>query len=134
MFVLLGFEGYQAGREIQFLEIMETVLKNKVVQQFSNLTFYLRVQGIGKTPTTRKAHLGVKLLTLTHQSTCRDSIYKIRIGNTSSRELVRVDHCFRNYLVYKLLNNLLNYLICFYSNNQPFFKIERINKYRFFFS
>ena len=43
MFVHPGFEGYKAGREIQFLEIMETVLKNKVVQQFSNLTFYLRV-------------------------------------------------------------------------------------------
>ena len=65
----------EAGREFQFLEVIGTnVLANEVVRHFSNLTAN-EVLGIGETCATRKARFGGKLLTLTHQSTCRDSIY-----------------------------------------------------------
>ena len=57
----------EAGKEFQFLEVMGTnVLANEVVRHFSNLTAK-RVLA--------QSTLWGELLTLTHQSTRRDSIY-----------------------------------------------------------
>ena len=65
----------EAGREFQLLEVIGTnVLANEVVRHFSNLTA-TEWLGIGETRATRKARFGGELLTLTHQSTRRDSIY-----------------------------------------------------------
>ena len=65
----------EAVREFQFLEVIGTnVLANEVVRHFSNLT----AKGCwesAKRVLRAKHTLWEELLTLTHQSTCRDSIY-----------------------------------------------------------
>ena len=62
----------RANREFQFVEVMGiTVLANEVVRHFSNFT---------AKECWELAKRGWKLLILTHQSTCRDRIYKIGIA------------------------------------------------------
>ena len=61
----------EAGRELQFFDITGTnVLANEVVQHFFNLT-------TKECWESEKRVLWQELLILTHQSTRRDSIYKI---------------------------------------------------------
>ena len=61
----------EAGREFQFLEVIGTnVLPNEVVRHFSNLTAKECWESCYEQST-----LWGESLTLTHQSTCRDSIY-----------------------------------------------------------
>ena len=65
----------EAGREFQFLEIIGTnVLANEVVRHFSNLTAKECWESAKRVPSAKHA-LGGELLTLTHRSTCRGSIY-----------------------------------------------------------
>ena len=64
----------ETGREFQFLEVMGTnVLANEVVLHFSNLTAKECWESAKRVLHAKHA-LG-ELPTLTHQSTCRDSIY-----------------------------------------------------------
>ena len=76
----------EAGREFQFLEVIGTnVLANEVVRHFSNLT-------AKECWESAKRVLWEELLTLTHRSTCRGSIYskgkvqKYFFGEPASRE------------------------------------------------
>ena len=65
----------EAGGEFQFLEVIGTnVLANEVVRHFSNLTAKACWESAKRVLRAKHA-LGGELLTLTHQSTCRDSIY-----------------------------------------------------------
>ena len=65
----------EAGREFQFLEVMGTnVLANVMVRHFSNLTAK-ECWELVKRVLRAKHALGGELLILTHQNTCRDSIY-----------------------------------------------------------
>ena len=67
-------EKMEAGREFQFHEVMETnVLANAVVRHFSNLTPKECCESAKRVVHAKHA-LG-ELPILTHQSTCRDSIY-----------------------------------------------------------
>ena len=66
----------EAGREFQLLEVMGTnVLANVVVRYFSNLTAK-ECWKSAKRVLGAKHALG-ELLTLTHHSICRNTIYKI---------------------------------------------------------
>ena len=68
----------EAGREFQFLEVIETnVLANEVVRHFSNLTANECWES--EKCVLRAKHALGELLILTHQSICRDSIYKINL-------------------------------------------------------
>ena len=66
----------KVGREFQLLEVMgSNVLANEVVRHFSNLTTKEYWESAKRV--LRAKHALGGLLILTHQSTCRDSIYKI---------------------------------------------------------
>ena len=65
----------EAGREFQFPEVIGTnVLANEVVRHFSNLTARECWESAKRVLRAKHA-LGGIIDFLTHQSTCRDSIY-----------------------------------------------------------
>ena len=67
----------ETGKQSQFLEVMGTnVLVNEVVRHFSNSA----AQGVGKRQIVcfLQTRFWENLLTLTHQRTCFDDIFKIR--------------------------------------------------------
>ena len=82
----------EAGREFQFLEVIGTnVLANEVVRHFSNLTAKECWESVKRVLRAKHA-FWEELLTLTHRSTCRGSIYskgkvqKHFFGEPASRE------------------------------------------------
>ena len=68
-------EKTEIGIEFQFFEVMGTNVANKVVQHFSNLTSKGCLESANQMP--RAKQFFKELLSSAHQSTCRDSIYKI---------------------------------------------------------